>query len=410
MLFELEHPIIVTRRKRSASDPQYALVRARSPIHVRDYALSDVQTAAIMHHGNGSTTYRKIDGHFYKQMDYMPATALAAGSDMAEALIGRRTQFEFGAFMDRVRQAALELSDETLTLFKNVAYLDRPLTRQEQRQPSANSLLKAFAKAPELAGQLWLGREADTQKEEWATRYSDFLENVAIVDGVVHVRCFEPCLTMRLSPRSGTRYVGYSRLSYMEQHLGGGRSVDRRGVPYFGTGGDEEGVRYFSLNERERAGIIADELGCHEELTLDTVTKTCTIVDSDALSEDFMLEETYRVGVHALGLAHGIEENLASNFYSDHAGRKVLAARLDEITPHMAVLIDAVSPSTALDHDVIAKSTSDLVSSLRRDGENLSRENTGALAQLENSVAFLDVRRDTMPITVGAAPLSPFGT
>nr|WP_250808187.1 hypothetical protein [Neorhizobium tomejilense] len=406
MLFDMEHPAIVSRRKRSGEEPEFALVRTTSRIEVPDYAVGDVQTAAILHHSAGSTTYRKIGSHLFKQMDNMPATALKPGSDMMSAVIGRVTTFDFGAFMRHIQDAAFDVANDENTLHRNVAYLDRPLTRSEMKQKSTSSLLKAFEKAPVMGSQIWLGADAETQRQEWSEKFAAFMRNVAIVDGIVHVRSFEPCLTMRLSRND--RYVSFGKLAYMEQYLDDPRHTDRRGIPYLGDE-DSPGERYFSLNEQDRAADIANELGCANEVLIRAQTTSATVIDPSALSPDFLDEETYRVAVHALQVSHDIANDLVGISYLDRADRQRLDTRLKEIAVPEKALTDILAPTAELETGAIAQATDCLMATLRRDGEILGRETAGALAQLETSLAFLETRRDAMPISLDRVAPFRFG-
>jgi hypothetical protein len=95
MLLELDHPAIVPRRVRHPEDPAFALVRMTSAIHVEEYSSREVGTAVIMQHPIGTTAYRKIGAHLYKEVGGMPLKALENGSDLMATLLGRE-HFDFG--------------------------------------------------------------------------------------------------------------------------------------------------------------------------------------------------------------------------------------------------------------------------------------------------------------------------
>src|SRR5690606_30531829 len=123
MIIDMRHPVIVSRNRRFEHEPEYALATVMSPIEVPDYSADEVATAALVHHGNGSTTHRRIDRHCYKMFNDMPASALRDGADMARSLVGNEALFDFGAFFRHVIQEAVSLGTSERTLSKNVAYV-----------------------------------------------------------------------------------------------------------------------------------------------------------------------------------------------------------------------------------------------------------------------------------------------
>lgn len=403
MRIQMQHPAIVSRRKREQSEPAYAMVKVTSPIEVADYSSSDVQTAAILHHGRSSTTYRRIGDHLYKQMDHMPAGALESGTDMARTLIGKGSTFDFGAFMNIVHDSALQLADAEP--FDNVAYAHKPLSIAETRTRATTAMLKAFDKAPERSNQTWITRAADGEIAEWAEKFQDFMRNVALVDGTVHVRSFEPCYIMNLRPPE-TRVISIDKMRVMEKVIGR-RPEFIRGVPQLGTDWGHVENRLFSLNERDRAVELAEQFGFAREWIPDSNTRGVTVVDASALSSDFLKEETLRLAVAALDIADTVANDLAGLSYSNVTGREVLAARLAEISTPETGLRDIVNSSADHDEGVLDTSTKALSATFIRDGEIMNPATRRRVGALHNAIEFLDARRDAMPISVMTAANSP---
>jgi hypothetical protein len=392
MRIHMQHPAIVSRRRRDPNHPAFMMVRLDTTIDVPDYAAGDAQTAAILHHGGADTTYRRIGDHLYKAMDYMPAGALEPGNDMARTLVGRSSVFDFGAFMTILEGAALELASEAATGFGNVAYVARGLSRRDHRGLTAQ--LKAFDKAPQV-GMV----ASDEELVTWSRRFSDFMENIAIVDGIVHVRSFEPCYKMGLRPPE-TRTLAIDRLKFMEEKLGGGRPLDNRGVPQLGEGSHSFDERCFSLNERDRAVELAEQLGYTREWQSNNHTTGATVVDPSSLSSDFIKEETYRLAVGALDLADAVATDISGLSYSNATGRDALAARLDEIGGPERVLREAVQKTASADDDTFDQATKLVLATLQRDGEILNPNTYRSISSLRSALEFLDLRRDAMPIAV----------
>lgn len=367
------------------------MVRVTSTVDVADYASGDAQTAAILHHGRGDTTYRRIGDHLYKEMSYMRAQALEPESDMARSLVGRSSVFDFGAFMTLVESAAIDLSNEASTGFGNVAYVDRALSRRDPKGLTAQ--LKAFDKAPQVG---MVAR--DDELGTWSRRFGEFMENIAIVDGIVHVRSFEPCYRMGLRPPE-TRTMAIDRMKFMEERLGGGRPLDSRGVPQLGEGSAALDERYFSLNERERAVELAEQLGYAREWKDSNYTVGATVIDPSSLSADFLKEETYRLSVFALGLADAVANDIAGLSYSNVTGRDALAARLDEIGEPERTLRALVQATDRPDDEILDLATKRLAATLQRD-EILNPNTHRSISSLRSALEFLDLRRDAMPIAV----------
>ncbi|MCV9963978.1 hypothetical protein OIU34_19040 [Pararhizobium sp. BT-229] len=404
MRIHMQHPAIVSRRKRVQSEPAYAMVKVTSPVEVAEYSLGDVQTAVILHHGRATTTYRRIGEHLFKQLDHMPAAALADGTDMIRAMLGRENHFDFGSFMGVVEAAGHRMAVEEATGLKNVAYLDRALSRSEQRAPRLPRQLKAFDKAPVMGTQSWIGGEADGEIADWARNIQDFMGNVAVVDGTVHVRSFEPCYRMNLRPPE-TRTLSLERMRVMETFLGEPKA-SILGVPVLGKGWEQVDDRYFSLNERDRAVELAEQFGFTREW-IPPHTPSATVVDASALSSDFIREETLRLAVAALWLTDDVANELASLAYSNIPGREALAARLAEISAAEAGLREIVADSSIQDDAMLDAATKTLTGTFVRDGEILDPTTTRRIGALDEALVFLDARRDAMPISVMTTNNSP---
>lgn len=405
MRMHMQHPAIVSRRKRDQSEPAYAMVKVTSTVELAEYALRDVQTAAILHHGMATTTYRRIGEHLFKQLDHMPATALADGTDMIRAVLGREHHFDFGSFMGVVEAAGHRMAVEEATGFKNVAYLDRARSRAEQRAPGFTGQLKAFDKAPLMATQSWIGGEADGEIAEWGRIFQDFMGNVAVVDGVVHVRSFEPCYKVNLRPPE-TRVLSIERMRVMETFLGGPKASSR-GIPLLGKDWDKVEDRYFSLNERDRAVELAEQFGFTREWIPDPHILSATVVDASALSSDFLGEETLRLAVAALHLADKVANEIASLSYSDPQGFAALKARLDEIYAVEADLRNTVADVSMHDDAMLDTATKALAATIAKEERPLDPTTTRRIGALAEALAFLDARRDAMPISVMTTKKSP---
>ncbi|MBY3157165.1 hypothetical protein HFO56_33110 [Rhizobium laguerreae] len=374
------------------------MAKVTSTVEVADYAFGDTQTAAILSHGAGDTTYRRIGDHLYKALDHMPVHALKPGSDMARTLVGRSSAFDFGSFMTVVENAALDLASETAPGFTNVAYAGRALSRRDKPSSGLTAQLKAFDKSPQMgmAG-------GDEELGEWSRRFGEFMENIALVDGVVHVRSFEPCYRINLRPPE-TRSLDLDRMRVMEKWLGGGRQLDGRGIPLLGSDWELADNRYFSLNERERAVELADQLGFTREWLAGSHTVAVTVADPASLSSDFIKEETYRLAVAALDVADVVANEIAGFSYSNVTGRDALAARLDEIGAPERNLRALVETMDDADENALDQMTKDLASTLMREGEILNPGTARRISSLESALEFLDLRRDSMPVALLPAP------
>jgi hypothetical protein len=229
------------------------------------------------------------------------------------------------------------------------------------------------------------------------------MENVAIVDGIVHVRSFEPCVSLHFDRQGHT--LAFGKLAYMRASVNGPRVVDRRGSPLLGDGGRSGRALYFSLNELDLASEVATELGLGERrMSPNGATIGVTVVDPYALSSDFLTEESYRIAARTLDLAYEVANQVAGLSYSSPEDKQRLQGRIHEIDTHAERLTILVSPAATLDADVIMAATGQLFSTLPREGEFLELSTDLEMDYLRDGIRFLEVRRDAMPISLDHVP------
>jgi hypothetical protein len=399
MRIEMQHPAIVTRRKRYRGEPDFAMVNTVSPIEVADYALGDAPAVLIVHHGAGDTTYRSLDGKLFKQLDFMSATALRPDAEMADALASHTSVTHFGSFMDIVEAWAITLETTEHPDVSNVSFLDVRLGKRE-RNSGIHHLMKAFQMAPPLAKQAWLDIAAPREVAEWRDRFEEFMGNVALVDGIVHVRCFEPCYRMRLG--LGKRYnIEIDNMNVMSRWLGAGVRVDSRGIPELGEEWRAVDWHNFSLTERDRAVELADQFGFSDEIVDVSHNRGVTIIEPSALSGDFVKEEAYRLAVVALDTADKIANEVVGTTTSVSGDSKV-ATRLAEIA-RMEEAVFAAIQNNAHDAAAVHTATAALSETFVTEGEILSRCTNNLIAAVRKAIEFQGARMDAMPITVVTA-------
>lgn len=396
MRIQMEHPAIVSRRKRSDDEADYALVKTISDIDVMELSSGEANVAVLIHHHGADTTVRRVGTNFYKSMDTMSAKGLALGKNMAMSIITQE-RYHFQSFMRKIQDEAISLAKDNDPFLSNVANLVKQTTRREEKKGiTANT--KAYEKAPVLGTQTWLTPDADEEVATWARLFEEHMENVVLVDGIVHVRCFEPCYSMTLYDDAFSQDVVYARFAKPTLDYVDRRKV--RDIPELGLGGDQLVTQHFSLLESDVALEFSAHFGVKKQMDEYRNTKGVTVVDPAAMSPDFLHEETVRLAVNSLTLSTQETEQLIKHGYAHRTSKDALAVRVADFEALERPIKELLATSD-YDDVTLEAATRPLIEMLCAPSEIVRHEKTiKVIANLARAQTYLDVRREIMPIEI----------
>lgn len=256
MEIEFEHPAIVSG-KTATGEPRHDLVRVTSNIEIAEYTAEEAPV--IFHYSDHSTdrsnpeVIRTVGGRYYR------AHPDATGRHCLATSMGIHTRLVAGEWRDfesiryTVANAIAKIEDDG-------ARVNFP-----QKRPSkfdylfgVNKIGKACLVAPELRNWKWLSSETDHEVSLWRDIVSETLDNAIVVDGMLHMRCFEP--RFHLGASFGKPFVEVSTGSLYQRQVHK-REFRDDGLLLMGADAmDKPFSHYFSPTDADGPGPLATAL------------------------------------------------------------------------------------------------------------------------------------------------------
>jgi hypothetical protein len=261
MRVTLDHPAVVTgtwenghvRRELVRVSANFDIAECSTEEAPRSFTVRDLHTDL-------RKTFRTVDKKQFKRWTGdEPAHSFGPDSQLMRSLYNGKS-LDFGAI------GAL-VSDEITRVQKTSQYREientsrRPLKRE--LQGGLDTLEVSCMKAPLLKNWQWLGPDVDQEVADWRDRISSILANIILVDGIPHMRTFEPCHRVRhattLSGRIGDVDAHLTSLYSTKPDR---TSVDpETGLENLGKNALMIGSHYFAATEFEEAVAFAEESG-----------------------------------------------------------------------------------------------------------------------------------------------------
>lgn len=289
MRIEFEHPAIVGGKGDDGAS-KHALVRIKSDIEIAELTEADAPVALVIQRDGMPSEYlRHIEGKLYKHIAYAFGVddVIAPDSLLYRHLIaGSSTSFDFDPFWMTIKENAHEISLANNCLPVENLYRKRLL---REAQAGYTEVGKACLTAPTLRKWRWLASDVDHQLELWREIAREKLANVVLVDGMPHVRCFEPCYVLTQKGRRSATVGQTSRRAFQREIHRHDHSND--GLELMWKGALELGSHYFSALDIEGMKAFAQELGW---AVVSATPGHIKVLDESAVSTDFFDIETVR--------------------------------------------------------------------------------------------------------------------
>lgn len=285
MLIDFVHPVIVSGTG-NGGRPRYDLVRVASQFEIEEH---DGRHCPISfeYSNTGSFAPHQVrsfdDGRHYLALPFAGGVEGLLEDRMVHNWIVGGQVDSFDPLWEIVRDKASDIRNEH---FEGVNNMKRDVSRRE-RSNGIGSEGKACLKAPTLKNWRWLGPDVDGQVAEWKGIVAEVLENVVLVDGVLHLRCFEPCLVLDVengTPKSEIR----SRGVYQRQvHK---RDYDNQGLIVMGKAAKHPLSHYFSAADEAGLEDMRAALGWK----IAKSRRFMSVHDHSRVSSDYFEMETVR--------------------------------------------------------------------------------------------------------------------
>lgn len=204
MRFAFNHPAVVTGTWENGN-VRRELVRVAAEFEIAEYSSADAPlTFEVWDQSNKETSQkiRTVGGRHYARWKW-DNSAYAFGTD--SALL---RSFYHGRHLDfsGIEQiVSMEVQRvKSIDAYRSIENTYRkPLKREEEA--GLSTLAVSCMKAPMLKNWQWLGPDTESQVADWRDRTSAMLANIALVDGIPHVRTFEPCYQVSHAPLGSSK-------------------------------------------------------------------------------------------------------------------------------------------------------------------------------------------------------------
>ncbi|MBY3157271.1 hypothetical protein HFO56_33645 [Rhizobium laguerreae] len=204
MRFTFNHPAVVTGTWENGH-VRRELVRVAADFEIAEYSSAEAPlTFEVRDQTSNETSLRirTVGGRHYKRWRWdEPSTIFGTDSQFLRSLYNGR-ELEFSG-IERLVDAEITRV-KSFDHYRSIENTERrPFKREEEA--GLGPLSVSCMKAPMLKNWQWLGPDAATEVADWRDRTAAILGNVAFVDGIPHVRTFEPCYRVSHAPLGSSR-------------------------------------------------------------------------------------------------------------------------------------------------------------------------------------------------------------
>lgn len=261
MRFRFEHPAVVTGKWENGH-VRRELVRVSADFEIAEYSSAEApRTFTVKDSHTGlHKTFRTVDNGHYKRWAWdEPAHSFGSDSQLLRSIYNGK-ELDFGAIGALVSGEIKRV--QKITQYREIENTSRrPLKRE--LEGGLDTLEVSCIKAPILKNWQWLGPDVQQEVAEWRDRISAVLANIILVDGIPHMRTFEPCHRVRhaatFSGRVGDVEADTSSVYAAEPDR---TSFDpKTGLDNFGRNALMIGTHYFAATELHEAIRFAEESG-----------------------------------------------------------------------------------------------------------------------------------------------------
>lgn len=310
MKIEFDHPAIVSGTT-DQGRPRHDLVRV-----VSQFELSEIESSAapvtFEYDPMGSSfpyTVRTHEGrHYVERHGAGGADALKHDTFIHRELIAGAPK-DFEPMWKTVKKEATRVSSQ---IGNQVNNLTRAVTRREMGRGIEGQTAKACLSVALMKKQRWHSPDVESDVDRWRSLTAEMLSNVVMIDGKVHVRCFEPCLVLetnmgKVATAIASRGVYQSQVHKKEYRLDG--------LLVMGENGGHCLSHYFGPNELGKLGDMAKSIGWKTKFRGMIDAK-----DESQMSADYFEMETVRTArmLHEFGASYG--------YYAQRYGQEELGA------------------------------------------------------------------------------------
>ncbi|MCV9964122.1 hypothetical protein OIU34_19760 [Pararhizobium sp. BT-229] len=290
MRFSFEHPAVVTGKWENGH-VRRELVRVAADFEIAEYSSEEAPRTFTVRDLSTELckTIRTLDkGHYMRWRYDEPSSSFGSDSQLLRSIYnGKMLDFQaIGALVsDEIKRV------QKITQYKEIENTSRrPLKRE--LEVGLDTLEVSCMKAPILKNWQWLGPDVQQELSDWRDRIGAVLANIILVDGIPHMRTFEPCHRVRHTTTFNGR-VGdieaYSALVYTAEP--DRTSFDpKTGLENLGGNALMIGTHYFAATERPEAFRFAEESGWG----VGSLRHEIEVHDESAVGLDFLEMETVR--------------------------------------------------------------------------------------------------------------------
>ncbi|MCS4090212.1 hypothetical protein [Rhizobium sp. BK176] len=302
MRFNFNHPAVVTGTWENGNIRR-ELVRVAAEFEIVEYSDAEAPRTFDVHDRwqDQNVRIRTVGGRHYKRWRWdEPHAAFGPESQLIQSLYNGK-ELDFAGIEAMLDSEVTRV--KTIDAYRGIENTDRkPLKREAQA--GLSSLAVSGMKAPILKNWQWLGPDTESEVATWRERISAMLANIAFVDGIPHVRTFEPCYQVsrtQLGSGSGV-LVSVENARFYAKEVDRTLVDPKTGFEILGKNALMIGAHNFSPLEFQdlRRFCVDAGWGSDDSPRYDIVTH-----DTDAVGIDYLEMETVR---HA-------------RILHDHAGR-----------------------------------------------------------------------------------------
>jgi hypothetical protein len=292
MRLAFNHPAVVTGAWENGN-VRRELVRVAAEFEIAEYSDAEAPVTFDVNDlwQDQGAKIRTVGGRHYKRWRWdVPSAAFGAESQLFHSLYHGR-QIDCSGIEQLVSMEVQRV--KSIDKYRGIEHTGRkPLKREEEA--GLSSLAVSCMKAPMLKNWQWLDHDTEAQVAEWRDKVSAVLANIAIVDGVPHVRAFEPCYRVSHAPLGSSKrgvFVTVDNAGIYAREVDRIHVDPRTGFELLGKHALSIGSHSFGPTEFQDLRRFCQESGwgSDERPQYDIVTH-----DPDAVGVDYLEMETVR--------------------------------------------------------------------------------------------------------------------
>jgi hypothetical protein len=323
MRFTFNHPAVVTGIWENGN-VRRELIRVAADFEIAEYTDAEAPLTFDVQDRwrDQGVRLRTVGGRHYKRWQWdEPYAAFGPEAQLIQSLYhGKELDF---SGIEEMLDAELRRV-KAIDAYRGIENTERkPLKREVHT--GLSPLAVSGMKAPILKNWQWLGPDTEPEVAAWRDRISAMLANIALVDGVPHVRTFEPCYQVSHTPRAGSGrgvIVSVENSRFYAKEVDRTRVDPRSGLEILGKNALMIGTHNFGPTEFQdlRRFCVESGWGSDDNPRYDIITH-----DPDAVGLNYLEMETVR---HA-------------RILHDHAGRMLQnAVKRDDVDVYRGQQVD----------------------------------------------------------------------